>query len=222
MAIFHSSNAIRNSITLNLDAGNPQSYSGSGTSWFDLSPSGNNGTLVNGPAFSEGGILFDGSNDYCSISNITMGNGNIPWTISAWVKTSTTVNALGAGSVISNSSGGPVYSMLGVNAGKIVYWTYQNNAWAQKLGSATVNDNVWRMLTWVNNDNYTMSMYVDGVLDASVANSTSGNNNPLDRIGGSWAGFFSGNIAILKRYTQALTSTMVSREFTTTRGRFNR
>jgi hypothetical protein len=178
--------------------------------------------LVNGPAFSEGGILFDGSNDYCSISNITMGNGNIPWTISAWVKTSTTVNALGAGSVISNSSGGPVYSMLGVNAGKIVYWTYQNNAWAQKLGSATVNDNVWRMLTWVNNDNYTMSMYVDGVLDASVANSTSGNNNPLDRIGGSWAGFFSGNIAILKRYTQALTSTMVSREFTTTRGRFNR
>jgi hypothetical protein len=221
MAIFHSSNAIRNSITLNLDAGFTQSYPGSGTTWFDLSTSGNNGTLVNGPTFTDGGILFDGSNDYCSISTITMGNGNVAWTISAWVKTSTTVNALGAGSVISNSSGGPVYSMLGVNAGKIVYWTYQGG-WSQKLGSATVNDNVWHMLTWVNNTDSTMKMYVDGVLDANVANSTSGNNNPLDMIGASWGGYFAGNIALLKRYTQALSATMVSREFTLTRGRFNR
>lgn len=221
MATFHSSNAIRDSITLNLDAGFTQSYPGSGTTWYDLSLSGNNGTLVNGASFDSGGILFDGSNDYCSISNITMGNGNVAWTISAWVKTSTTVNGLGLGSVISNSSGGPVYSMLGVNSGKIVYWTYQGG-WAQKLGSATVNDNVWHMLTWVNNTDYTMKMYVDGALDTNVANSTSGNNNPLDIVGASWGGYFAGTIAVLKRYTQALTATMVSREYALTRGRFNR
>jgi hypothetical protein len=111
--------------------------------------------------------------------------------------------------------------MLGVNSGKIVYWTYQGG-WSQKLGSATVNDNVWHMLTWVNNTDSTMKMYVDGVLDANVANSSSGNNNPLDMIGASWGGYFAGNIALLKRYTQALSATMVSREFTLTRGRFNR
>lgn len=169
------------------------------------------------------GLSFDGVDDYLSMDNIYMGNGNSPWTITAWVRTSTTVNSLGQGSVVSNSSGGPVYSMLGVNGGKIVYWTYQNNAWAQKLGSATVNDNIWHELTWVNNSNSTMTMYVDGVADASVANSTSGNNNPLDRIGGSWAGYFDGRIGLVAMYnSKALTATEVSQNFNAMRGRFGR
>jgi hypothetical protein len=37
---------ITNGLVLNLDAGNPASYSGSGTTWTDLSGNGNNGTLV--------------------------------------------------------------------------------------------------------------------------------------------------------------------------------
>ena len=222
MAVFYTSNAIRESITLNLDAGTTDSYPGSGTTWFDLSRSGNNGTLTNGPTFSEGGISFDGSNDFCAISNITLGNGNVAWTISSWVKTTTAVNSLGYGSVISNASGGPVYSMLGVNAGKIVYWTYQGG-WSQKLGvGTTVNDGNWHMLTWVNNSNSTMAMYVDGALDSNVANSSSGNNNPVDRVGGSWAASFDGRIATLKLYTQALSATVISREYAITRGRFNR
>jgi hypothetical protein len=182
-----------------------------------------NGTLVNGVKTDGLGFVFDGSDDYITIPNIYMGNGNVPWTINAWVRTTTTVNSLGAGSVISNSSGGPVYSMLGVNAGRIVYWTYQNDAWAQKLGNATVNDGVWHQLTWVNNSNSTMSMYVDGVLDASVANSTSGNNNPLDRIGGSWSAQFDGRISQLAIYnSKALTAAEVYQNFDALRKRFGR
>lgn len=182
-----------------------------------------NGTMVNGVKTDGLGFVFDGSDDYISISNVYMGNGNTPWTISAWVRTTTAASTLGAGSVISNSSSGPVYSMLGVNSGKIVYWTYQNSAWAQKLGSATVNDGVWHHLTWVNNSNSTMSMYVDGVLDASVADSTSGNNNPLDRIGGSWSAQFDGRISQLAIYnSKALTANEVSQNFNALRGRFGR
>jgi len=57
---------------LSLDAGNPLSYSGTGTAWNDLSGSGNNGTLVNGVAYStaNGGVMsFDGVNDYVSTPN---------------------------------------------------------------------------------------------------------------------------------------------------------
>ena len=129
---------------------------------------------------SNGTYSFNGSSNYVTIPNTQLGNGNLPWTVSCWMKTTTTVNALGLGSVLSNASGGPVYSMMGVNSGKIVYWTYQSSAWAQKLGvGKTVNDDVWHMLTWVNYSNSTMDMYVDGVLDSNVANSTSGNNNPV-------------------------------------------
>jgi len=166
---------------------------------------------------------FNGSSDYITIPNTTLGNGNIAWTVSAWIKTTTNVgNVLGGGSVLSNSSGGPVYSMMGVNSGKIVYWTYQNSAWAQKLGTGTtVNDNVWHMLTWVNYTNSTMDMYVDGVLDSNVPNSTSGNNNPVNMVGASWAAYYAGSISQLAIYNgTALTATQVFQNFSASRGEY--
>jgi hypothetical protein len=43
---------VTNGLVLLLDAGNPASYPGSGTTWTDLSGFGNNGTLVNGVGYS--------------------------------------------------------------------------------------------------------------------------------------------------------------------------
>jgi len=60
---------ITDGLVLSLDAANNKSYPGSGTVWTDLSNSGNNGTLVNGPTFNTlngGNIVFDGSNDHIS------------------------------------------------------------------------------------------------------------------------------------------------------------
>lgn len=168
---------------------------------------------------SDNTFSFNGGN-FITIPNTQLGNGNVQWTVNAWVRTTTTTNDLGNGSVMSNSSGGPVYSMMGVNSGRIVYWTYQG-AWSQKLSTGRiVNDNVWHMLTWVNYANNTMDMYVDGVQDFFVANSTSGNNNPVDRIGGSWSAQFVGSIATVSRYTRALTAAEVNKNFNATRGRF--
>jgi len=163
---------------------------------------------------------FNGSTDFLSIPNTQLGNGNIPWTVSCWMRTTTTTNDLGHGSILSNISSGPVYSAMGVNSGRIVYWTYQNSAWSQKLGVRTVNDNNWHMLTWVNYANSTMDMYVDGVIDANVANSTSGNNNPVDVIGRSWAAYFPGSIPVLKRYDRALSSAEIFSNFTASRLRY--
>jgi hypothetical protein len=167
----------------------------------------------------DGTFSFNGSSNYLSIPNTTLGNGNVEWTVSCWMKTTTTTNDLGGGSILSNISGGPVYSMLGVNSGKIVYWTYQGG-WVQKLGVRTVNDNNWHMLTWVNYSNNTMDMYVDGILDVNVANSTSGNNNPVDVIGRSWAGYFPGSIATVSRYTRSLSAAEVQQNFQALRGRY--
>jgi hypothetical protein len=54
-----------------LDAGNKNSYAGSGTTWTDLSGYGNNGTLINGVGYTSdagGGLVLDGSDDYISIA----------------------------------------------------------------------------------------------------------------------------------------------------------
>ena len=46
---------IRSGLVLNLDVGNVASYSGSGTTWTDLSGNGNNGTIVNSPSYTSAG-----------------------------------------------------------------------------------------------------------------------------------------------------------------------
>jgi len=54
-------------LVLALDAGDTNSYPGSGTTWTDLSGLGNDGTLVNGVGFdggNGGSLSFDGSDDY--------------------------------------------------------------------------------------------------------------------------------------------------------------
>ena len=61
MGLSHSPNIVTDGLVLCLDAANPRSYPGSGTSWLDLSGQGNNGTL-NGPTFSNdnsGFLVFD-------------------------------------------------------------------------------------------------------------------------------------------------------------------
>ena len=67
---------VTNGLVLNFDAGNATSYNAgiSTTTWNDLSGSGNNGTLVNGPTYSSangGTIVFDGTNDYITSSFAT-------------------------------------------------------------------------------------------------------------------------------------------------------
>jgi hypothetical protein len=167
-----------------------------------------------------GSIEFDGVNDYVAIPNTLLGNGDIAWSVGAWVKTTSATDGLGINPILTNASSGPVYSSMGVNLGKISYWTY-HAGWYQSLGTTTVNTGNWVYLTWVNNSNYTMNMYVNGVLDATVANSTSGNSNPVDRVGGSWAGYFPGSIAGLTIYkNKALAAAEVAQNFNAMRGRY--
>jgi hypothetical protein len=65
--------AVTNGLVLALDAGNPKSYPGSGTTWTDLSGNGNNGTLVNGPTYSStfgGSFLLDDTDDEITLGGI--------------------------------------------------------------------------------------------------------------------------------------------------------
>jgi hypothetical protein len=62
---------VTNGLVLNLDAGYLPSYPQNGTSWYDLGPSSNTGTLTNGPTFSStngGSLVFDGIDDYAEVT----------------------------------------------------------------------------------------------------------------------------------------------------------
>ena len=54
MAFSRGPSIVTDGLVLALDAANHKSYPGSGTTWYDLSGNGNNGTLNCGPSFDFG------------------------------------------------------------------------------------------------------------------------------------------------------------------------
>jgi hypothetical protein len=62
---------VTDGLICHLDAGNKNSYTGSGTTWTDLSGNGYNATLFNGVGYNSNGYLtFDGSNDYATTASV--------------------------------------------------------------------------------------------------------------------------------------------------------
>ena len=89
MSAFGGPNIITDGLVLNLDAGNIKSYPGSGTTWFDKSGNGNDGTLTNGPTFDSGNlgsIVFDGVDDYVNCSSGSSLNPTSSFTIISFYK----------------------------------------------------------------------------------------------------------------------------------------
>ena len=67
---FEVSSIVTDGLILHLDAGDSNSYSGSGNTWYDISGNNNHGTL-NGPSFTNTGLkhfVFNGSDDVASLN----------------------------------------------------------------------------------------------------------------------------------------------------------
>jgi hypothetical protein len=61
---------VTENLVLYLDAANSSSYSGSGTTWSDLSGNDYDGTLTNGPVYNSTYFDFDGDDDYVDMGTI--------------------------------------------------------------------------------------------------------------------------------------------------------
>jgi hypothetical protein len=215
---------ITNGLTFYIDAAKRTSYSGTGTSWLDLSGSGNNGILTNGPFHTgfgkTGSFSFDGVDDIVSINTYTFGNGN--WSVSMWVKASST--SLNNYALLSNSSGGPVTNAFGIHTSKIFYRNY-DGVWRDNYGNTTVVANMWYMLTWVNyvgaSANLgTMQMFLNGSSDSGVFNSYTTNGGPCNAIGRNWFTHFNGEISNLRIYNRSISSSEVLQNYNATKVRF--
>lgn len=95
MGRFYNPSSVTEGLILYFDAANPKSYPGTGTTWYDLSGNGNNGSMVNGVGYdttNKGSMVFDGINDYVTVTNdVTSGLND--FAVSTWVyKTEITAN----------------------------------------------------------------------------------------------------------------------------------
>ena len=88
---FQAPSIVTNGLVLYLDAANPASYPGTGTTWTDLSATNNVGTFVGPVSYSSsdgGTIVFSGtsgSNDYISVAHNAALNITTAGTLSIWI-----------------------------------------------------------------------------------------------------------------------------------------
>ena len=223
MGLTHSPKIVTNGLVLALDAANNKSYSGSGTTWYDLSGNDNTGTLTNGPTFNStngGSIVLDGTNDYINTSNSSSLQIN-QGTISAYIKT-TDVSGNYHGILVKQSN----YGMF-VYGGSLAAYDWGNSS--LRNSGVSISNGQWKHVTMTFTTNTgtpsnNAIFYINGisVYTFTIMFSLDTANLVLG-MGGTPASptqYFIGNIALAQVYNRPLSATEVLQNYNATKSRF--
>ena len=227
MGLSHSPSITADGLVLCLDAANPRSYPGSGSSWLDLSGNGNNGTFGSGtaaPTFSSGNggsLVFDGSNDYVEVpSNLIFSNFI---TVDIWFR-----SIKSARHHLWNFGTGSNANALNcdVNDSGFTLWMYWNGSGGNALifTSPSLTDGAIKNLVFVHNIN-TNSVYLNNSLltgGFAIGTQTFSTVSGTIYVGSSSPGsaFTDGNIYNFKVYNRGLTPQEIQQNYNATKSRF--
>ena len=228
---------VSSGLILHYDAGNTDSYPGSGTTWSNLISDDHDGTLTNGPTFSSddgGSIVFDGSDDLveCADDLDPEADGlfaasSHAWSASAWFNVSDSGSLPDRGAIISRSVG------VGSSAPMAVY--YESRTSGGRTGSQVeirvrgtktiINDTditgTWSnvAVTW---DGTTAKTYFNGSFVTNAGVGSAGEDLKTFRVGNTHGSGkpFEGNISVVKVYEDALTAAEVLQNYNALKGRY--
>ena len=214
------------------DAGFSPSYTGSGSTWTDVSGNSNNGTLVNSPTFStsNGGYLsFNGTNQYVNISNSSSLQVGATFTVCAWIRPTTLAARYGIFSTRAVNSTGSWQLEVGTgNAGTNRVSLTGIGTWIADSVNNVIATNQWWYVCVVKVNNATTgaTFYVNGsaVSNNATAAYTIANNTDVKRIasGTNTLELFTGDIAEVLVYNRALNATEILQNYNYTRSVFGR
>ena len=215
---------VQGGLTGIFDAGNPYSYAGAGTVWYDVSGNNYTGSLTNGPTYSNQTILFDGTNDFIDLTTANVAvSGNGSRSIFVWMRTTAggLIGFVGTGTPANSQAFNLVKYSGGV--GVMGY----NNDYYPSAGSAgvTLNDGNWHYIG-ATFDGTNLRTYADGVLDntsGAITYSTTGQNNFIGKSNHTGnENYFNGNMGLVQFYNRALSGAEVLQNYNATKGRYGR
>jgi hypothetical protein len=204
-----------------VDAGLTESYSGTGTTWYDISGNSRNLTM-NSLTYNsaDGGyIQFDGSHTADSVTTYAI-NFSSGFTVESVAKFS----GSGLEGLFAFNGGGDFMNLQAQN-GANVRWEIESG---QSFTSTdTLSSNTWYHFTCVyegdsNNTSGTARIYINGVENntASLNGNRAGQSQTSNFVLGLWDGYLTGNIALSRMYNKVLTPTEVLYNFNATKNRF--
>jgi hypothetical protein len=220
---------VTSGMVLNLDAGYVPSYPTNGTTWTDLSGNGFNGTLTNGPNFSSlggGSIVFDGSNDYVSITdNVTLRPS--VFTMNIWVKKNSLTQVQSILFTKRFSASAAPYNSYSIqqDPGTGLPYKFSIGTGIDQyfLSTVNINDLLWHNLV-MTYDNSTIVGYLDGVNIGSLSapGPISYSSLGLFMAGSFYGGTssFNGNISCFFIYNRVLSATEVLQNYNALKSRF--
>ena len=233
MGIAYNPRTITDGLVLCLDAANPKSYPGSGTTWTDLSGRGNNGTLLNGVGYNSGNLgslVFDGSNDGVQLThnNFWVISPSDKFSLTSWFYAEPTTQN---GSMIFSHQrcNNPGFQIT-VNDTTSLAFRVAGNLSVFATYSANVTERWNYVVSTFNGTNGDMKLYLNGNLVATNTNTSAWNSY---NAGGSdvWLGRrtscggtneFTGKIASFSYYKdRALTAQEIQQNYNALKGRFS-
>jgi hypothetical protein len=211
MSLSHSPSIVRDGLVLYLDAANPKSYPGSGTTWFDLSGNSNNGTLTNSPTHSS---QFNGEISFNGTSYVDVPSPNL---------SSTNFTVIGASRYIGATQQRIITSKA--NNWLLGHWgarseVYFSNGWVKQTGGAP--DFVWRLYAGTGNiseDKYSFWVNENKLISDSTAGASGPNGFALGRWQGTSEGS-TGQVGFVLAYSRVLLDNEIKQNFNALRGRY--
>ena len=228
---------ITTGMVLNLDAANSSSYSGTGTTWTDLSGRGNHGALFNSVTYTptnQGALVFNGNgngngspNPYVNLPTTTDFNfGTGDFTIEMWTYI-TTANPHPNLLTINGNSSWYAAARFGYWQGNFsISHSYDGSSWVPNINSfCPVDVNTWLHIV-VSRISGNVKIFINNVEKTSYAlpgNLMANAENEIGRLNHPSTGYFnlSGKIAITRIYKgKGLTLSEVTANFDTDKSRF--
>lgn len=229
--LVHNPRIVTSGLVLALDAGDVNSYAGSGTTWYDVSGNSNNGALTNGPLFNTsniGLINFDGVNDYIDLLSPTSLVLNSGGTIAAWCKWDSYNGSSWSNTIMGKGDSGwaahhyILFKASGTN--KLLFSVSDGTNYLNGSGPYTrdIPLNTWFYVvaTW---DTASKKIYYNSNLEQSVSstimpiNSTS--SVSIGRTGTNGY-YLDGSISSLQVYNRALSASEIEQNYQAQKSRF--
>ena len=238
MALSHSPSIVTNGLVLALDAANPKSYPGTGSTWTDLSGLGNSATLtsITYDANNNGSLLFNADADTAVIPHSSSLNFNSVFTVTAWIKvnsfnTSLIYNVLSKKSQYNNTQPGWSCQYDYRTTGVLQYRNNNGSVLNDSTPTANVNNTAIlnQTTTWVNSvwviSSTNVTFYLNGIASGiSTATYTATDTSNSIYIGKTVGSVGDGsllmNLSNVSIYNRALSAAEVAQNFNALRGRY--
>ena len=240
MPVVSGVNTITDGLVFYVDPTNINTYSGVGTTAYNLIPGGvNNFRLVNGVAYDldrSGSFYFDGTNDYVGLGSTTIFDST-SLTVSFWIKPTTY-----SGTVCSGAISNGQYTIFGTSSTYQGYSSTFSGAIQINGGSnsvATVNQSNFSINKWyhyvavydsagIGNSNK-FKIYIDGIIKSLTFDTTmpsaphAAGQEARIGFGPGAPGYpyYNGNIGLVQIHSKALSSTEILQIYNATKSRFN-